>query len=119
MRNQQTFTTRRGAVSISSSSSWARNRNTVRHTPKTLGTISQSMILGAMALIIGMLYIAVSTDSTNYDYELSRVEGEIAELQAKKEDLEVAKARLTSVAKSATSEVAVVMENATVSGYAE
>ena len=36
-----------------------------------------------------------------------------------KHDLEVAKARLTSVAKSATSEVAVAMENATVSGYAE
>ncbi len=46
------------------------------------------------------------------------MEDEIAELEAKKEDLAVEKARLTSIAASENSEVANAMENAGVDGYA-
>ena len=102
-----------------SSSSWVRNRNTVRHTPKTLGSISQSMILGVLVLIVGLIYVAQGTKATGYDYQLSEIEGEISELEAKKEDLAVERARLTSLATNENNSVAVNMEDAEVTGYAE
>lgn len=111
----QTYTTRRGTTM---NGSWSRNRNTVRHTPKTLGSISNAMIVGILVLIVGLIYVAQGTQATNYDYELSAMEDEIAELEAKKEDLAVEKARLTSVAASENSTVAAGMADAQVSGYA-
>ena len=102
-----------------SSSAWVRNRNTVRHTPKTLGSLSQSMILGVLVLIVGLIYVTQGTRATSYDYQLSEIESEISDLEAKKEDLAVEKARLTSIAASENSTVAKNMEDAEVSGYAE
>ena len=103
----QTYVTRRGATTTN----WSRNCNTVRHTPKTLGSM--------LVLIIGLIYVANGTQATNYDYELSAIEDEIAELEAKKEDLAVEKARLTSIAASENSTVAQSMENASAGGYAD
>lgn len=111
----QTYTTRRGEVNAS----WSRNHNVVRHTPKTLGSISSAMIVGILVLIVGLIYVAQGTQATNYDYELSQIEDEIAELEAKKEDLAVEKARLTSIAATENSTVAANMEDASVTGYAE
>lgn len=71
-----------------------------------------------LVVIMGLIYVAQGTQATNYDYELSAMEDEIAELEAKKEDLAVEKARLTSIAASENSEVANAMENAGVDGYA-
>ena len=102
-----------------SSSMWVRNRNIVRRTPKTLGSVSQSVILGILVLVIGLIYVTQGTRATSYDYELSRVEEEIAELEAQKEDLAVERARLTSVAVSNNNEVASAMQVGQVSGYAE
>ena len=102
-----------------SSSAWVRNRNTVRHTPKTLGSVSQSVIFGVLVLAIGLIYVTQGTKATSYDYELSRIENEISELKAKKEDLAVERQKLTSIAAERSSEVASTMEVATVSGYAE
>lgn len=100
-----------------SNSNWVRNRNFVRHTPKTLGSVSQSVILGVLVLIVGLIYVTQGTKATSYDYKLSEIDAEIAELEAKKEDLAVEQARLTSIAKSESSEVATVMPAGTVSGY--
>ena len=97
---------------------WSRNRNTVRHTTKSLGSVSYAMIVGMLVLIVGLIYVAQGAKATNYDYELSAIETEIAELTAKKEDLAVEKARLTSVAAAGSSQVAVAMDNAAASGYA-
>lgn len=102
-----------------SSSSWVRNRNTVRHTPKTLGSVSQSVILGILVLVIGLIYVTQGTKATSYDYELSEIETEIAELEAKKEDLAVEREKLKSIATVNTSEVAANMQAGQVSGYAE
>jgi hypothetical protein len=115
MRNQK-FTTRRGTATATD---WIRNHNTVRHTSGTLGPIFQTASLGVLVLIVGLIYATQGARATNYDYELSNIESQIAELEAKKEDLAVERARLTSIAASETSEVAVAMENATVSGYAK
>lgn len=112
MRNQ-IYTTRRATSSVS----FMRNRNTVRHTAKGLGSISQIVIVSMITLVFGLIYVAEGTKATSYDYKISEVETEIAEMTAKKEDLAVEKARLTSVAAAKNSAVASRMENATVTGY--
>ena len=113
MRNQ-TYTTRRGA----SATSFVRNRNTVRFAGKSLGSISQIVIVSMLTLVFGLIYVAEGTKATSFDYEISAVESEITEMTAKKEDLAVEKARLTSVAAAKNSTVAAAMEKASVSGYA-
>lgn len=112
MRNQ-TYTARRGE-----SANFVRNRNTVRHATKGLGSISQIVIVSMITLVFGLIYVAEGTKATGYDYEISNVETEISEMTAKKEDLAVEKARLTSVAAAKNSTVAAAMETATVTGYA-
>ena len=113
MINQTTYVTRREAFN-----GFARNRNTVRHTKRSLGSISQIVIVSMLTLVFGLIYVAEGTKATGFDYELSNVESEIAEMNAKKDDLAVEKARLTSVAAAKNSTVAAAMENATVTGYA-
>lgn len=107
----QTYVTRRGV-------SFARGRNTVRVTKRSLGSVSQIVIVSLLTLVFGLIYVAEGTKATSFDYEISAVESEITEMTAKRDDLAVEKARLTSVAAAKNSTVAAVMEDATVSGYA-
>ena len=109
----QTFITRRAAPTT-----FVRNRNTVRHTKRSLGSISQIVIVSMLTLIFGLIYVAESTKATSFDYEISSVETEITEMSAKLDDLAVEKARLNSVAAAESSTVAAAMEDATVTGYA-
>jgi cell division protein FtsL len=71
-----------------------------------------------ITLVFGLIYVAEGTKATGYDYEISSVNSEIDEMIAKKEDLAVEKARLTSVEAIRNSAVAMSMEDATVTGYA-
>ena len=112
MRNE--YVTRRGVVT----NSWSRNQNTVRHSGRKLGNMSLTVIFGLMVLIVGLIYATQGVKATGYDYELSNIENEISDLQAKKEDLAVERARLTSIASSESSKVATTMADANVSGYA-
>ena len=112
MQNQ-TYVTRRAPAAT-----FVRNRNTVRHTKRSLGSISQVIIVGMLTLIFGLIYVAESTKATSFDYEIYSVETEITEMNAKLDDLAVEKARLNSVAAAESSTVAAAMEDATVTGYA-
>ena len=109
MRTQQAYAPRRGSQM---NTGWSRNQNTVRHASRELGPISQFMGVGILVLILGLFYVAQSTQVTGYDYDLSALEDEIAELEAKKEDLAVEKARLTSMAAAEGTTVANNMETA-------
>jgi len=71
-----------------------------------------------ITLIFGLIYVAEGTKATSFDYEISAVESEITEMTARRDDLAVEKARLTSVAAAKNNTVAAVMEDATVTGYA-
>ena len=112
MQNQ-TYVTRR-----TPQTSYSIGRNTVRHTKRSLGSISQIVIVSMLTLVFGLIYVAEGTKATSFDYEISSVESEITEMTAKKEDLAVEKARLNSVAAAKNSTVAAAMEDATVAGYA-
>ena len=112
MRNQTYMTRRAGTTTMT----FSRNYNTIRHTSRNLGPISQRIIVGLILLSFGLIYVAEGAKATGYDYEISDVETQISAMEAKKEDLAVEKARLTSVAAAKTSTVAAAMETATVSG---
>ena len=114
MISQTTYVTRRASFG---ENSFVRNRNTVRHTKKSLGSISQIVIVSMLTLVFGLIYVAEGTKATGFDYELSSVESQITEMNAKRADLAVEKARLTSVATAKNSTVATAMEDATVAGY--
>ena len=109
-----TYATRRTTASVS----FARGRNTVRLEKKSLGSISQIVIVSMITLIFGLIYAAEGTKATSFDYEISAVESEISDLNARRDDLAVEKARLTSVASAKSSSVAANMPDATVTGYA-
>lgn len=115
MINQTTYVTRRQTFT---GNSFARNRNTIRHAKRSLGSISQIIIIGLLTTILGLIYVSQSTKATGFDYEISNVETEITELAAKLDDLAVEKARLNSIATAKNSTVAAAMETATVTGYA-
>lgn len=112
MQNQTTYISRRAT-----GTTFVRNRNTVRHTKRGLGSISQIVIVGMLTLVFGLIYVAEGTKATSFDYEISSVESEIAEMNAKLDDLSVEKARINSIAAAENSTVAASMENATVTGY--
>ena len=113
-------TRRMGAAGLNAtmSTSWARGHNTVRHIPKTLGTMSLSAIMGMLVLIVGLIYVTQGTRAAGMDYELSNIENEINDLTMRKEDLAVEKARMTAIAAAENSTVAAAMENGPVQGYA-
>ena len=71
-----------------------------------------------LTLAFGLIYVAEGTKATSFDYEISAVESEITEMTARRDDLAVEKARLTSVATAKNSSVAASMEDAYVTGYA-
>ena len=109
----QTYVTRRAT-----GASFTRGRNTVRHTKRNLGSISQIVIVSLITLVFGLIYVAEGTKATGFDYEISAVESEISEMTARRDDLAVEKARLTSITATKNSTVAANMEQSTVSGYA-
>ncbi len=99
--------------------SYGRNQNIVRHQTRTLGPVAIVVMTALLVALLALIYVTQGAKATGYDYDISRVDSEIAELQAQKEDLTVERARLTSVANSESSAVAASMETATVAGYVE
>ena len=116
---QPIYTSRRGATGYSEpKSTFARNYNTVRLKKKGLGSISTTVVIIMLTVLFGLFYVSQGTRATSYyDYEISSVEAEITEMNAKKDDLAVEQARQNSIATAKSSTVAANMEDATPSGY--
>ena len=114
--NNQTFTTRRG--SSVEYSGWTSSRYVVANQKKGMGKYAFTFVVILLTGIFGLIYVAQGTKASSFDYQISEVEGQIAELNARKEDLAVEQARLTSLATAKQSEVAKAMEDAHASGYA-
>jgi hypothetical protein len=66
---------------------------------------------------MGLIYLTQAGKVTGYDYEAVAIENEISELSAKRDDLAVENARMTSVAASRDSDVAANMVDGSVGGY--
>ena len=97
--------------------SYVRNRNLVTRERAKLGPVSFSIVVGLLVLIVGLIYVNTGVKATSFDYELNRLNGEIAEMSAEVESLVVENTRLMAAAADADrNEVAMGMVDAKVSG---
>ena len=78
--------------------SFARNRNMVVRERAKLGPVSFSVVVGLLVLIVGLIYVNAGVRATSYDYELDKLNSEIATMQAEKESLAVENTRLAAAA---------------------
>jgi len=85
-----------------------RNQNSVAFTTRerTLGPISNTVILIALACLIGLLYLTQVTKTNSYGYTINSLQQQQTQLQNQKVDIEVTAARLQSLDRVAASQVA-------------
>lgn len=86
----------------------SRNQNAVAFaaTSKALGPVSNTIILLALACLIGLLYLTQVTKTNSFGYSINGLREQQAQLTDQKADLEVSAARLQSLDRVAGSEVA-------------
>ncbi|MEX1995470.1 MAG: hypothetical protein WD887_01710, partial [Candidatus Saccharimonadales bacterium] len=96
------------STSISRQAYARRNQNAVSFTDaaKTLGPISNSIILIVLACLIGLLYLTQVTKTNSYGYTINGLQEQQSQLQNDKANLEVTAARLQSLDRVAQSKAA-------------
>jgi hypothetical protein len=96
------------SVAVSRRGYGRRNQNSVAFaaTAKTLGPVSNTIILLALACLIGLLYLTQVTKTNSYGYSINTLHEQQAELLDQKANLEVSAARLQSLERVANSAVA-------------
>src|SRR5579871_6624151 len=84
-----------------------RNQNSVsfRVQERTLGPISNTIILIVLACLLGLLYLTQVTKTNAYSYKINALQTQQAQLQSQHDQLEVNAARLQSVERVAASSV--------------
>jgi hypothetical protein len=85
-----------------------RNQNSVRFSAsaKTLGPVSNTVILIILACLVGLLYLTQVTRTNSYGYSINNLQQEQSQLKDQKDNLEVEAARLQSLDRVASSDVA-------------
>ncbi len=87
-----------------------RNQNATRYRSEVrLGPVAHTVIVALMIAVLGLIYLTQATKTTAYSYEAQGLDSEIAELTAKKSELEVQNARLTALERVKGSAVASTM----------
>ena len=76
-----------------------RNQNVVSYaeSAKTIGPVSNTIILLVLACLIGLLYLTQVTKTNSYGYKIDDLEKQALSLKHEKSDLEVSAARLESL----------------------
>lgn len=90
-----------------------RNAVTFRASERTLGPISNTIILIVLACLLGLLYLTQVTKTNAYGYTINDLKQKQSQLQSKHEELEVASARLQSLDRVKDSQVAATMVKTT------
>lgn len=85
-----------------------RNQNSVSFTARTrtLGPVSNSIILIVLGCLIGLLYLTQVTKTSSFGYTINSLQQRQSQLQNQNANLEVASARLQSLNRVANSQVA-------------
>lgn len=85
-----------------------RNQNSVsfKVQARTLGPISNTIILIVLACLLGLLYLTQVTKTNAYGYQINGLQEQQAKLKTQHDDLEVASARLQSLSRVSNSAVA-------------
>jgi hypothetical protein len=85
-----------------------RNQNSVsfRAQTRTLGPVSNTIVLIVLACLLGLLYLTQVTKTNAYGYQINGLQQQQAQLTSQHDDLEVASARLQSLSRVQGSAVA-------------
>jgi hypothetical protein len=77
----------------------SRNQNTTsfRSNDRTLGPISNTIILIVLACVLGLLYLTQVTKTNAYGYQINSLTTQATQLQQEQDDLEIASARLQAL----------------------
>ena len=86
-----------------------RNAVTFKTSARTLGPISNTIILIVLACLLGLLYLAQVTKTNAYGYAINDLKQKQTQLQTQHDELEVASARLQSLDRVKNSAVAASM----------
>lgn len=86
----------------------ARNQNITNHRAKerTIGPISNTVILIVLACLLGLMYLTQVTKTNAFGYQVSELQQEQSSLEVEHDELQVAAARLQSLERVKNSEVA-------------
>jgi hypothetical protein len=106
------------SVALSRRTYGRRNQNTVTFTARsqTLGPISNTIILIVLACLIGLLYLTQVTKTNGFGYTINNLQSQQTHLRDQQADLEVNAARLKSLDRVSTSNVAKNLVAATPTG---
>lgn len=108
------------SVALSRRTYGRRNQNTVAYTAsakaQTLGPISNTIILIVLACLIGLLYLTQVTKTNGYGYTINNLQNQQTHLRDQQADLEVTAARLKSLDRVSSSNVAKSLVAASPSG---
>ncbi len=76
-----------------------RNQNSVsfREETKRLGPISNTIVLIVLACLLGLVYLTQVTKTNSYSYSIKNLQNEQSSLKDKRDELEVASARLQAL----------------------
>lgn len=85
-----------------------RNQNSVSFaaSARTLGPISNTIILIVLACLVGLLYLTQVTKTNGYGYSINNLEQQQSVLKDQRSNLEVSAARLQSLDRVAASNAA-------------
>ncbi len=85
-----------------------RNQNSVSFaaSARTLGPISNTIILIVLACLVGLLYLTQVTKTNGYGYTINNLQQQQSQLQDQRSNLEVSAARLQSLDRVAASNAA-------------
>lgn len=85
-----------------------RNKNTTsfKKSSRTLGPVSNTIILIVLACILGLLYLTQVTKTNAYGYKISNLQDQQTQLKQQHDDLEVASARAQAMDRVQNSDAA-------------
>jgi hypothetical protein len=95
-----------------------RNQNSVRFSAsaRSLGPVSDTIILIVLACLIGLLYLTQVTKTNSYGYSINNLQQEQSQLKDQNANLEVSAARLQALDRVASSDVAKSLVSSSPSG---
>lgn len=96
------------SLALSRSQFSGRNQNSVsfRTNVRTLGPISNTIILIVLACLLGLFYLAQVTKTNAYGFSLNSLQQQQTKLKMEYSDLQVSSAQLQSVSNAQNSSVA-------------
>lgn len=97
------------------------NQNAIsfRRSDRTLGPISNTVILIVLASLLGLLYLTQVTKTNAYGYKIASLQQQQTQLQSENDNLQVSSARLQSLDRVQTSNVAQHMTPVSPSGFVQ